>query len=185
MFELKQQSRNYRHVGNFPTCRQMSCRLDTLADTTFSCVCDMTEKCRDMSPDTTQNVASWAQKRHADIRHVELSGFWLLRRIGTWITRRIGTRVEAWLLRRIGTWLLRRIGTRVEAWLLRRIGTRVEAWLFLAPHVADVSPTCRRHRQMSPNLGRHCVSLRHRRGPDIPNLCQLQPTSTSQSKHTS
>ena len=73
MFELKQQSRNYRHVGNFPTCRQMSCRLDTLADTTFSCVCDMTEKCRDMSPDTTQNVASWAQKRHADIRHVELS----------------------------------------------------------------------------------------------------------------
>ena len=47
VFELKQQSRNYRHVGNFPTCRQMSCRLDTLADTTFSCVCDMT---KDMSP---------------------------------------------------------------------------------------------------------------------------------------
>jgi len=46
LFELKQQSRNYRHVGNFPTCRQMSCRLDTLADTTFSCVCDMTETCR-------------------------------------------------------------------------------------------------------------------------------------------
>ena len=46
MFELKQQSRNYRHVGNSPTCRQMSCRLDTLADTTFSCVCDMTETCR-------------------------------------------------------------------------------------------------------------------------------------------
>jgi len=55
----------------------------------------------------------------------------------------------------------------------------------LAPHVADVSPTCRRHRQMSPNLGRHCVSLRHRRVPDTPNLYQLQPTSTSQSKHTS
>jgi len=55
----------------------------------------------------------------------------------------------------------------------------------LAPHVADVLPTCRRHRQMSPNLGRHCVSFRHRRGPDMPNLCQLQPTSTSQSKHTS
>ena len=55
----------------------------------------------------------------------------------------------------------------------------------LARHVADVSPTCRRHRQMSPNLGRHCVSLRHRRGPDIPNFPQLQPTSTSQSKHTS
>jgi hypothetical protein len=73
VFELKQQSRNYRHVGKFPTCRRMSCRLDTLADTTFSCVCDMTEKCRDMSPDTTQNVASWAQKRHADIRHMELS----------------------------------------------------------------------------------------------------------------
>ena len=48
-----------------------------------------------------------------------------------------------------------------------------------------MSPTCRRHRQMSPNLGRHCVSLRHRRGPDIPNLCQLQPTSTSQPKRTS
>ena len=69
VFELKQHSRNFRHVGNLPTCRQMSCRLDTLADTTFSCVCDMTETCRDMSmsPDTTQNVASWAQKRHADI----------------------------------------------------------------------------------------------------------------------
>jgi len=56
--------------------------------------------------------------------------------------------------------------------------------LVLAPHVADVSPTCRRHRQMSPNLGRHCVSLRHRRGPDIPNLYQLLPTSTNQPKHT-
>jgi len=54
----------------------------------------------------------------------------------------------------------------------------------LAPHVADVSPTCRRHRQMSPNLGRHCVSLRHGRGPDIPNLYQLLPTSTNQPKHT-
>ena len=52
----------------------------------------------------------------------------------------------------------------------------------LAPYVADVSPTCH---QMSPNLGRHCVLLRHRGGPDIPNLYQLQPTSTSQSKHTS
>ena len=51
--------------------------------------------------------------------------------------------------------------------------------------VADVSPTSRRHRQMSPNLGRHCVSLRHRRGPDIPNFPQLQPTSTSQPKRTS
>jgi hypothetical protein len=37
---------------------------------------------------------------------------------------------------------------------------------------------------MSPNLGRHCVSLRHRRGPDIPNLYQLLPTSTNQPKHT-
>jgi len=54
----------------------------------------------------------------------------------------------------------------------------------LAPHVADVSPTCRRHRQMSPNLGQHCVSLRHRRGPGIPNLYQLLPTSTNQPKHT-
>ena len=70
VFELKQQSRNCRHVGNSPTCRQMSCRLDTLADTTFSCVCDMTETCR--VADTTQNVAVWAKKRHADIRHVEL-----------------------------------------------------------------------------------------------------------------
>ena len=52
--------------------------------------------------------------------------------------------------------------------------------LCLAPHVADMSPT-------SPNvanLGRHCVSLRHRRGPDIPNLYQLLPTSTNQPKHT-
>jgi len=54
----------------------------------------------------------------------------------------------------------------------------------LAPHVADMSATCRRHVHMSPNLGRHCVSLRHRRGPDIPNLYQLLPTSTNQPKHT-
>ena len=47
-----------------------------------------------------------------------------------------------------------------------------------------MSPTCRRHRQMSPNLGRHSVSSRHRRGPDIPNLYQLLPTSTNQPKHT-
>jgi len=73
VFELKQQSRNCRHVGNSPTCRQMSCRLGTLADTTFSCVCDMTETCRRHVADTTQNVAVWAKKRHADIRHVELS----------------------------------------------------------------------------------------------------------------
>ena len=74
VFELKQQSRNYRHVGNFfPTCRQMSCRLDTLADTTFSCVCDVTSDVSRHVADTTQNVAIWAQKRHADIRHVELS----------------------------------------------------------------------------------------------------------------
>ena len=55
----------------------------------------------------------------------------------------------------------------------------------LARYVANVSPTCRRHRKMSPNLGRHCMSLRHRRGPDIPNFPQLQPTSTNQPKHTS
>ena len=54
----------------------------------------------------------------------------------------------------------------------------------LACYVADMSPTCRRHVSMSPNLGRHCVSLRHRRGPDIPNLYQLLPTSTNQPKHT-
>ena len=59
-------------------------------------------------------------------------------------------------------------------------------WLImrLAPHVADMSATCRRHVHMSPNLGRHCVSLRHRRGPDIPNLYQLLPTITNQPKHT-
>jgi len=51
----------------------MSCRLDTLADTTFSCVCDMTETCRRHVADTTQNVAVWAKKRRADIRHMELS----------------------------------------------------------------------------------------------------------------
>jgi hypothetical protein len=33
----------------------------------------MTEKSQRHVADTTQNVASWAQKRHADIRHVELS----------------------------------------------------------------------------------------------------------------
>ncbi len=65
-------SNNNRHVGNFPTCRQMSCRLDTLADTTFSCVCDMTEKSRRHVANTTQNVAVWATKRHADIRHTGL-----------------------------------------------------------------------------------------------------------------
>ena len=72
VFELKQQSRNYRHVGNPPTCRQMLCRFGHPADTTFSCVCDMTETCRRHVADTTQNVAVWATKRHADIRHMEL-----------------------------------------------------------------------------------------------------------------
>jgi len=33
----------------------------------------MTETCRRHVADTTQNVAVWAKKRHADIRHVELS----------------------------------------------------------------------------------------------------------------
>jgi len=33
----------------------------------------MTEKCRRHVADTTQNVAIWAKKRHADIRHMELS----------------------------------------------------------------------------------------------------------------
>ena len=48
-----------------------------------------------------------------------------------------------------------------------------------------LSSLCRRRvADMSPNLGRHCVSLRHRRGPDIPNLYQLLPTSTNQPKHT-
>ena len=46
----------WRHVA---TCLQMSCRLDTLADTTFSCVCDMT---KDMSPTCrrdTRHVFKW------------------------------------------------------------------------------------------------------------------------------
>jgi len=42
-----------------------------------------------------------------------------------------------------------------------------------------MSPTCRRHVSMSPNLGRHCV-----RETRMPNLYQLQPTSTNQPKRT-
>ena len=38
----------------------------------------------------------------------------------------------------------------------------------LARNVADMSATCRRHVHMSPLSRRHFVSLRHRRGPDIP-----------------
>ena len=55
VFELKQQSRNYRHVGNPPTCHQMSCCFGHPANTTFSCFCDMTETCRRMSPFGQQN----------------------------------------------------------------------------------------------------------------------------------
>ena len=44
--------------------------------------------------------------------------------------------------------------------------------------------TCRRHMSMSPNLGRHYVSLRHRRETRMPNLYQLQPTSPNQPKRT-
>jgi hypothetical protein len=62
VFELKQQSRNYRHVGNPPTCRQMSCCFGHPADTTFSCVCDMTSDVSRHVADTTQNVAIWATK---------------------------------------------------------------------------------------------------------------------------
>ena len=47
--------------------------MDTLADTTSGHVVDMTETCRQHVADTTQNVAVWAKKRHADIRHMELS----------------------------------------------------------------------------------------------------------------
>ena len=75
MFELKQQSRNYRHVGNFPTCRQMSCGLDTLADTTFSCVCDVTSdvsrhiarhdtECRHLGTKTTRRHPTYGAKAH-------------------------------------------------------------------------------------------------------------------------
>ena len=51
-------------------------------------------------------------------------------------------------------------------WIISNVDLRMSTAVLarLAPHVADVSPTCRRHRQMLPNLGRHCVSLRHRRG---------------------
>ena len=73
VFELKQQSRNYRHVGNIPTCRQMSCRLDTLADTTFSCVCDVTSdvsrhvarhdtECRHLGTKTTRRHPTYGAK---------------------------------------------------------------------------------------------------------------------------
>jgi len=69
VFELKQHSRNYRHVGNPPTCRVV---LDTLADTTSSLVGNMTETCRDMSPTRHRMSPFGQQNRHADIRHVEL-----------------------------------------------------------------------------------------------------------------
>ena len=62
MFELKQQSQNYRNVGNPLTCRQMSCRFGHPADTTFSCVWDMTSDVSRHVADTTQNVAVWATK---------------------------------------------------------------------------------------------------------------------------
>ena len=45
-------------------------------------------------------------------------------------------------------------------------------------HVAD---TCQ-CRQILADIA--CRSLRHRRGPDIPNLYQLLPTSTNQPKHS-
>jgi len=54
------------------TLRDLTLVLDSLADTTSSRVGDMTETCRQHVADTTQNVAVWAKKRHADIRHVEL-----------------------------------------------------------------------------------------------------------------
>jgi len=62
VFEIKQQSQNYRHVGNPPTCRQMSCRFGHPANTTLSCVCDMTSDVSRHVADTTQNVAVWATK---------------------------------------------------------------------------------------------------------------------------
>ena len=62
VFELKQQSQNYRHVRNPPTCRQMSCRFGHPADTTLSCVCDMTSDVSRHVANMTQNVAVWATK---------------------------------------------------------------------------------------------------------------------------
>ena len=61
------------HVGNFPTCRQMSCRLDTLADTTFSCVCEVTSdvsrhvaqhdtECRHLGTKTTRRHPTYGAK---------------------------------------------------------------------------------------------------------------------------
>jgi hypothetical protein len=73
MFELNCVSLFDRHV---PTCREKpTCRvvLDTLADTTFLQVADMTGTCRrhvaDMSP-TRHSLSAFGQtNRHADIRH--------------------------------------------------------------------------------------------------------------------
>jgi len=53
MFELKQQSRNYRNVAVSATCRQMSCRLDTLADMQCRRVGDMG---KDMSPTCRRDI---------------------------------------------------------------------------------------------------------------------------------
>ena len=55
----------------------------------------------------------------------------------------------------------------------------------LAGNVGDMSATCRPDTVMSANFGRHGMSARHTRGPDIPNSYQLQPTNTSQLKRTS
>jgi len=65
-------SNNNHEITDPLTCRQMSCRFGHPADTTSSRVADMTETCRRHVADTTQNVAVWATKRHADIRHMEL-----------------------------------------------------------------------------------------------------------------
>ena len=56
--------------------------------------------------------------------------------------------------------------------------------LGLANYVANMLPTCRRHVSMLPNLGRLCVLLGNRRKTRMPNLYQLQPTSTNQPKRT-
>ena len=81
----------------------------------------------------------------------------------------------------------RQQGLVVEAWprtIVREEGKErqqqglvVEAQpriLGLANYVANMSPTCRRHVSMSPNLGRHCVLLGNRRKTRMPNLYQLQ-----------
>ena len=66
----------WRHVGNPPTCRQMSCRFGHPADTTFLVSATWPATCPDMSLTQHRMSPFGQQNRHADIRHVELSQGW-------------------------------------------------------------------------------------------------------------